>query len=85
MRASLKRWERRKSKPQRESGALTANALAAIRLTAVQPRNRGRCFEAADQASERAKFDLALVAVLFDAGLRCSEVSSLARGDVQLW
>ena len=33
----------------------------------------------------RAKFDLALVAVLSDAGLRRSEASSLTWGDVQRW
>ena len=30
---------------------------------AVQPRRRGRGFETAEQAAERAKFDVALVAV----------------------
>ena len=38
VRASLKGWGRRLSKPQRQSGALTADVLAVIRLTAVQPR-----------------------------------------------
>ena len=37
VRASLKGWGRR-PKPQRQSGALTADVLAVIRLTAVQPR-----------------------------------------------
>ena len=37
VRASLKGWGRRLSKPQRQSGALTADVLAVIRLTAVQP------------------------------------------------
>ena len=59
--------------------------LAVIRLTAVQPRLRGRGFETADQAAERGKFDVALVAVLSDAGLRRSEASSLTWGDVQRW
>ena len=45
VRASLKGWGRRLSKPQRQSGALTADVLAVIRLTAVQPRRRGRGFE----------------------------------------
>ena len=73
------------SKPQRQAGALTADVLAVIRLTAVQPRKRGRGFETAEQAAESARFDLALVAVLSDAGLRRSEASSLTWGDVQLW
>ena len=85
VRASLKGWGRRLSKPQRQSGALTADVLAVIRLTVVQPRKRGRGFETPEQASERARFDLALVTVLSDAGLRRSEASSLTWGDVQRW
>ena len=85
VRASLKGWSRRLAKPQRQSGALTADVLAVIRLTAQQPRRRGRGVETAQQAEERAKFDLALVAVLSDAGLRRSEASSLTWGDVQRW
>ena len=85
VRASLKGWGRRLSKPQRQAGALTADVLAVIRLTAVQPRKRGRGFETAEQAAERAHFDLALVAVLSDGGLRRSEASSLTWGDVQRW
>ena len=56
-----------------------------IRLTAVQPRRRGRGLETPAQAAERAKFDLALVAVLSDAGLRRSEAAALTWGDVQRW
>ena len=85
VRASLKGWGRRLAKPQRQSGALTADVLAVIRLTAIQPRKRGRGIETAEQAAERAKLDLALVAVLSDAGLRRSEASSLTWGDVQRW
>ena len=85
VRASLKGWGRRLAKPQRQAGALTADVLAVIRLTAVLPRLHGRGFETAEQAAVRAKFDLALVAVLSDAGLRRSEASSLTWGDVQRW
>ena len=85
VRASLKGWGRRLAKPQRQSGALTADVLAVIRLTAQQPRKRGRGMETAGQAEERARFDVALVAVLSDAGLRRSEASSLTWGDVQRW
>ena len=85
VRASLKGWGRRLSKPQRQSGALTADVLAVIRLTAIQPRRRGRGIETAEQAKERGKFDVDLVAVLSDAGLRRSEASSLTWGDVQRW
>ena len=59
VRASLKGWGRRLSKPQRQSGALTADVLAVIRLTAIQSRRRGRGFETPEQAAERGKFDLA--------------------------
>ena len=72
-------------KPRRQAGALTADVLAVIRLTAVQPRKRGRGVETADQAAERARFDLALVAVLSDGGLRRSEAVALTWGDVQRW
>ena len=85
VRASLKGWGRRLSKPQRQSGALIADVLAVIRLTAVQPRRRGRGLETPEQAAERGKFDLALVAVLSDGGLRRSEAASLTWGDVQRW
>ena len=85
VRASLKGWGRRLSKPQRQAGALTAAVLAVIRLTAIQPRRRGRGFETPEQAEERGRFDLALLAVLSDAGLRRSEASSLTWGDVQRW
>ena len=56
-----------------------------IRLTTVQPRKRGRGIETPEQAAERGKFDLALVAVLSDAGLRRSEASSLTWGDIVRW
>ena len=85
VRASLKGWGRRLSKPQRQSGALTADVLAVIRLTAVQPRKRGRSLETPEQARERGKFDVALVAALSDAGLRRSEAAALTWGDVQRW
>ena len=80
VRAALKGWGRRLAKPQRQSGALTADVLAVIRLTAVQPHQRGRGMETPEQAAERARFDLALVAVLSDGGLRRSEASSLTWG-----
>ena len=85
VRASLKGWGRRLAKPQRQSGAITADVLAVIRLTAVQPRRRGRGFETPEQARERGEFDVALVAVLSDAGLRRSEVAALTWGDVRRW
>ena len=85
VRASLKGMARRLGKPQRQAGALTADVLAVIRLTTQQPRKRGCGFETAEQAAERGKFDVALVAVLSDGGLRRSEVTALTWGDVQRW
>ena len=79
VRASLKGWGRRLAKPQRQSGALTADVLAVIRLTVVQPRKRGRGMETPQQAAERARLDVALVAVLSDAGLRRSEATALTQ------
>ena len=63
VRASLKGWGRWLARPQRQAGALTADVLAVIRLTAVQPRRRGRGVETAEQVEKRGRFDLALVAV----------------------
>ena len=71
--------------PSASSAALTADVLAVSRLTAVQPRRRGRGFETAEQAAQRGKFDVALVAILSDAGLRRSEAAALTWGDVQRW
>ena len=85
VRASSKGWSRRLAKPQRQSRALTADVLAVIRLTAIQPRKRGRVIETPEQAEKRARFDVALVAILSDAGLRWSEASSLIWGDIQRW
>ena len=56
-----------------------------IRLTAVQPRLCGRGIETAEQAEERGKFDVALLAVLSDGGLRRSEAAALTWGDLQRW
>ena len=85
VREALKGWGRRLARPQRQASALTADVLAVIRLTAPKPRARGRGIETPEQAAERARFDLALVAVLSDGGLRRSEASSLTWGDAQRW
>ena len=85
VRASLKGRGRQLARPQRQAGALTADVLAVICLTAIQPRLRGRGFEKPEQAAQREKFDVALVAVLSDAELCRSEASSLTWGDVQRW
>ena len=67
----------------RQAGALTADVLAVPAHRRPAPHGCG--FETVEQAAERARFDLALVAVLSDAGLRRSEASSLTWGDVQRW
>ena len=85
VRASLRGRARRLARPQRQAGALTADVLAVIRLTAPKPRARGRGFETPAQAAQRARFDLALVAVLSDGGLRRSEAAALTWGDLQRW
>ena len=87
MREALKGWGRRLARPQRQASALTADVLAVIRLTAPKPRarGRGRGIETPAQAAQRARFDLALVAALSDAGLRRSEAASLTWGDVVRW
>ena len=85
VRASLRGRGRRLARPRRQAGALTADVLAVIRLTAVQSRLRGRGIETPAQAAERARFDLALVAVLSDGGLRRSEAAALTWGDLQRW
>ena len=85
VRASLRGRGRRLARPQRQAGTLTADVLAVIRLTAPKPRARGRGFETPAQAAQRARFDLALVAVLSDGGLRRSEAAALTWGDLQRW
>ena len=73
------------AKPQRQAGALTADVLAVIRSPLSNPAFEAAASKAAEQTAQRGRFDVALVAVLSDAGLRRSEASSLAWGDVQRW
>ena len=83
--ALLKGWGSRLAKPQRQAGALTADVLAVIRLTAVQPRKRGRGFETAGQAAERGRFDVALVACVRRRVEAFRGGRVLTWGDVQRW
>ena len=66
MREALKGWGRRLARPQRQAGALTADVLAVIRLTAPKPRARGLGLETAEQAAPPEKSDLALETTLSD-------------------
>ena len=70
--------------PERMEKA-ACQAPAPVRLIAIQPRLRGRGIETPEQAAERGKFDLALVAALSDAGLRRSEAAALTWRDVRRW
>ena len=60
----------RLAKPQGQTCSPTADVLAVIRLTADQPRLRGRGFETAEPAADRACFDVALVAAPFTTVVR---------------
>ena len=68
---------------QKQARPLDADALAAIRATAVTPRiTRGGSLEMEETALRRGRLDIALASVLSDAGLRISEVASLWWRDV---
>ena len=86
VRASLKGRGRQLARPQRQAGALTTDVLAVICLTAIQhPAFAAAASKRPEQAAQREKFDVALVAVLSDAELCRSEASPLTWGDVQRW
>ena len=65
-------------RPQAQAAPLDNEALGAIRATAHLPRGR----ETAAAARRRGLVDMALCAVLSDAGLRRSEVSALTWGEI---
>ena len=61
-----------------DADALAADALAAIRATALNPRrSRGGSLESEETALRRGRLDIALASVLSDAGLRISEAAIL--------
>ena len=66
-----------------QAQAITADDCAAIIATASQPRRTGRGLESKAVAAERGAVDRAIVAVLFQGGLRRSEAAALTWGDVQ--
>ena len=68
---------------QKQARPLDADALAAIRATAVTPRiTRGGSLEMEETALRRGLLDIALASVLSDAGLRISEAADLRWRDV---
>ena len=68
----------------RQAAALTAEALAAIRLTAHHPRTGpGGRIESAEQARRRGDMDVAILTVMNDALLRRSEAAALTWADAE--
>ena len=66
-----------------QADPLTAGDVAAIMATARIPRRTGRGMESEAAAADRGATDRALVAVLFQGGLRRSEAAALRWADVQ--
>ena len=80
---TLRGLSRRIGVSQKQARPLDADALAAIRATALNPRkSRGGSLESEDTALRRGRLDIALASVLSDAGLRISEAASLRWRDV---
>ena len=68
---------------QKQARPLDADALAAIRATALTPRiSRGGSFETEETALRRGRLDIALASVMSDVGLRISEAAALMWRDV---
>ena len=66
-----------------QAQGITADDCAAIIATASLPRRTGRGMESDTTAADRGAVDAAIVAVLFQGGLRRSEAAALTWGDVQ--
>ena len=66
-----------------QADPLTADDVAAIMATARIPRRTGRGMESEAAAADRGATDRAIVAVLFQGGLRRSEAAALRWADVQ--
>ena len=64
-----------------QADPLTADDVAAIMATASIPRRTGRGMESEADAADRGATDRAIVAVLFQGGLRRSEAAALRWGD----
>ena len=66
----------------RQVHGLTAEALAAVQATARRPRQGTRRTETPAAAERRGRVDIALCALLSDAGLRRSEAAALTWADI---
>ena len=74
---------RKAGKYQKQAQALTAESLAAIRSTALEPRlGRGGKLESQKMAACRGNLDIALISLMRDAMLRVSEAASLNWEDI---
>ena len=80
----LKGATRKAGRSQKQAGALTAEALAVIELTARNPRRgRGGKLESQEAAKRRGNLDIALIYVMRDAMLRVSEAASMDWSDIE--
>ncbi len=80
---TLRGLERQLGVSQKQARPLDADALAAIRATALTPRiSRGGSLESEETALMRGRLDIALASVMSDAGLRISEAAALRWRDV---
>ena len=83
LRETMRGLSRQFARPQRQSTGLNADALAAIRSTALLPRRgRGGSYESKAVAEQRGRLDIALCSLMSDAGLRRSEASELLWDDI---
>ena len=67
----------------RQARALTYDDAIRLMATAERPQPAGRGIESFESAKSRARMDAAIVALLFCAGLRRSEVAALRWADVE--
>lgn len=82
---TMRGLQRIHARGQRQASALSAEALAAIRSTAMIPRLTltGR-IEKPENARSRGLLDIAICCLMSDAGLRRSEASSLTWSDISV-
>ena len=84
VRAAMKGLARQHAEPQRQAQGLTLEDAVRLVSTATMPRQRpGGKWETIGAANRRGKVDAAIVAVLFQGGLRRSEAAALTWGDIE--